>query len=45
MEKKPPAMSHEEFSQILLNFPVATEEDIRRQDEVREYMRKWRTAW
>ena len=43
--KKPPAMSHEEFSQILLNFPVATEEDIRRQDEVREHMRKWRTAW
>ena len=32
----------ETYYQFILNFPVATEEDIKRQDEVREHMRQWR---
>jgi len=32
----------EEFYRVLLNFPVADEEDIKRQDEVREHMRQWK---
>ena len=32
----------EEYYQFLLNFPVADEEDIKRQDEVREHMRQWK---
>ena len=40
--KNPPPYSHEEFTQILRNFPVADEETIKRQDEVREHMRQWK---
>jgi Spy/CpxP family protein refolding chaperone len=32
----------ERLHNILLNFPVADEEDIKRQDEVREHMRQWK---
>jgi len=32
----------EELHRILLNFPVADEEAIRMQDEVREHMRQWK---
>ena len=32
----------EEFHRLVLNFPVADEEDIKRQDEVREHMRQWK---
>jgi hypothetical protein len=32
----------EKLHRILLNFPVADEEDIKRQDEVREHMRQWK---
>jgi len=37
----PPTYSHEEFLQILLNFPIADEETVKRQDEVRGHMRQW----
>ena len=40
--KNPPTYSHDEFMQILRNFPVADEETIKRQDEVREHMRQWK---
>ena len=40
--RNPPALSHEEFLELLLNFPVADEETIKRQDEVREHMRQWK---
>jgi len=40
--RNPPPLSHEEFLQLLLNGPVADEETIRQQDEVREHMRQWK---
>jgi hypothetical protein len=40
--RNPLPYTYEEYRQILLNFPVADEEDIKRQDEVREHMRQWR---
>ena len=43
--KQPPKMTQEEFLHLLHNFPVADEETIKRQDEVREHMRQWRTPW
>jgi len=42
--KNPPPLSHEEFLQLLLNFPVASEEAIKQQDEASEHIRRqWRT--
>jgi len=35
----------EEFYRLLLNGPVADEETIRMQDEVREHMRQWKLPW
>jgi len=32
----------ERFRRLLLNFPVADEEDIKGQEEVREHMRQWK---
>ena len=43
--KNPPSMSKEEFHQVLMNFPVATEEDIQRQNEVREHIEQWKLPW
>jgi len=40
--KNPPPLSHEEFLQLLLNGPVADEETIKRQDEVREHLKQWK---
>ena len=40
--KNPPAMTREEFLQFVLNGPVADEETIKRQDEVREHLRQWK---
>jgi hypothetical protein len=39
--KNPPPLSKEEFLQSILNGPVADEETIQRQNEVREEMRRW----
>jgi hypothetical protein len=39
--QNPPPMTKEEFKQFLLNGPVADEETIQRQNEVREDMKKW----
>ncbi|MCL2005926.1 MAG: hypothetical protein FWG73_07140 [Planctomycetaceae bacterium] len=36
---------YEVFTQWLLNLPVADEETIKRQDEVREHMRQWKMPW
>jgi len=41
--KNPPKMTKEEFSNLLLNFPVADEETIKLQDEVRKHLRQWKT--
>ena len=35
----------EELYQLLLNGPVADEETIRRQDEIREEMKRWTLPW
>ena len=43
--KNPPKRSHEELLQLLLNMSVADEETIKRQDEVREHMRQWKSPW
>jgi hypothetical protein len=43
--RNPPKMTHEELLQLVLNFPVADEETIKRQDEVREHMRQWKMPW
>ena len=40
-EKNPPPMTKDEFLQLLLNAPVADEETIQRQDEIREDMKRW----
>ena len=40
--KNPPPLSHEDFLQLILNGPVADEETIKRQDEVREHMKQWK---
>ena len=39
--KNPPRYSKDDFYQILLNGPVADEETIKRQDEVREHIKQW----
>ena len=43
--KNPPPYSREEFMQILLNGPVADEETIQRQDEIRKEMEQWTTRY
>jgi hypothetical protein len=45
LAKNPPPMSNEEFLQFLLHFPVADDETIQRQDEVREDMKRWKLPW
>ena len=40
--KNPPPLSHEEFLQLILNGPVADQETIKRQDEVREHLKQWK---
>ena len=40
--RNPPKRSKEELLELLLNFPVANEETIQRQDEAREHMRQWK---
>ena len=45
LKKNPPKISREELTQIILNFPVADEETIKRQDEVREHMKQWKIPW
>jgi hypothetical protein len=42
IRKNPPPMSREEFLQFLLNGPVASEETIKLQDEVREHIKQWK---
>jgi hypothetical protein len=37
----PPPMTQEEFREFLFNGPVADEETIQRQDEIREDMKRW----
>jgi hypothetical protein len=37
--------NQEELYQLLLNGPVADEETIRRQDEIREEMMRWTLPW
>ena len=37
--------NQEELYQLLLNGPVADEETIKRQDEVREHIRQWKLPW
>jgi hypothetical protein len=39
--KNPPKRSLEERLQILRNFPVASEEDIKRQEEASKHLRQW----
>ncbi len=39
--KTPPPVSKSEFIQFLVDGPVADEETIRRQDEIREDMKRW----
>ena len=43
--RNPPKRSKEELLELLLNFPVADEETIKRQDEAREHMRQWKLPW
>ena len=43
--KTPLPLSREEFLQLVLNGPVANEETIRRQDEVREHIKQWKMPW
>ena len=43
--RNPPPLSREEYLQLVLNGPVASEEAIRRQDEVTEHMRQWKMPW
>jgi len=40
--RHPPPLSHEDFLQFVLNGPVASEETIKRQDEVREHLKQWK---
>jgi hypothetical protein len=40
--KHKPKMSREEFHKLLLQCPVADEETIKRQDEIRQEIQKWR---
>jgi hypothetical protein len=40
--KSPPPMRQEDFLELILNGPVADEETIKRQDEVREHLRQWK---
>ena len=37
--------NQEELYQLLLNGPIADEETIKRQDEVREHIRQWKLPW
>ncbi|MDR0705821.1 MAG: hypothetical protein LBF88_12670 [Planctomycetaceae bacterium] len=40
--KHKPKMSREKFLELLLQCPVADEETINRQDEIRQELQKWR---
>ena len=37
--------NQEELYQLLLNGPIADEETIKLQDEVREHMKQWKLPW
>ena len=39
--KNPPPMTKEEFMQFILNGPIADEETIQSQDEIRKDMKQW----
>ncbi|MCL2304949.1 MAG: hypothetical protein FWC43_06355 [Planctomycetaceae bacterium] len=43
--KNPPPLSREEFHQVLLNGPVATEEEIQALEEIQEMRRQWVSPW
>ena len=43
--KNPPPMSREEFTQHLLNGPVATDEEIQTLEEIQEMRRQWKSPW
>jgi hypothetical protein len=43
--RNPPKHTKEEMLQILLNFPVADEETIKRQDEIEEMRKRWTAPW
>jgi len=44
-EKNPPPLTHEEYQQVLLNGPVATEEEIQTLEEIQEMRRRWKSPW
>ena len=43
--KNPPPLSREEFRQVLLNGPVATEEEIQALEEIQEMRKQWKLPW
>ena len=43
--KNPPRMTHEEYYQLLMNGPVATEEEIQVLEEIQEMRRQWKSPW
>jgi len=43
--KNPPPISHEEYYRLLLNGPVADEEEIQALEEIQEMRRQWVSPW
>jgi len=43
--KNPPRISREEYHQILLNGPVADEEEIQALEEIQQMRRQWVSPW
>ena len=43
--KNPPSMTKEEYHQILLNGPVADEEEIQTLEEIQQMRRQWVSPW
>jgi len=43
--KNPPPLTKDELLHLLLNGPVATEEEIQMQDEIQEMRKRWKSPW
>ncbi len=43
--KNPPKMSREEYLQLILNGPVATEEEVQAMEEIQEMKKRWKSPW